>query len=155
MTTKSRDAQRKVELAAIHAGRRSLGWDEDTYRTVLRQLTGKASAADLTVYERAAVLDKMRDLGFKRTRQGYTGRAPRRDGRPTQLDLIRTLWGELAATGALRDPSEPALQAFGERQTGKSRLEWCTPGELRQIIEALKSWAARSRRAAKRQEAES
>lgn len=150
MTKQSRkaetgDPRRKIELAAIHLGKKALGLDEAAYRTVLEQLTGKTSARDLTEAERARVIDKMRGLGFERTRKGYTNRPAREDRRPTQADLIRTLWGEIAAVGALKDASETALQAFGQRMTGKSRIEWCTPSELIVLTEALKAWLARVR----------
>lgn len=133
-----RDPRRSQELKAIHVGRKKLGWDEETYRAALVQLTGKRSSAELTGPERARVLDRMRDLGFQHTKP-----QPPRRPRATQDDKIRALWEELDAMGALRDGSERALQAFVQRQTGKSRIEWCTPQEKNKVIEGLKSWADR------------
>lgn len=131
-------ARRRSELAAIHTRRRELGWDEDTYRTALHELTGKSSAADLTTDERARVLDRMRELG------GGGGKPPTaRRPRVSQVDKARALWAELVTLGALRDPSDAALHSFCDRQTGKSRLEWCTPSELNRVIEGLKAWRAR------------
>lgn len=145
--TPKKDPRRKADLAAIHTGKRALGLDDEAYRALIEDLTGKRSAADLTPAERAHVLDRMRDLGFRRPGRAE---APGRR-RPTQIDKARALWQELDALGALRDAAPAALHAFCERQTGKSRLEWCTPAELNVVIEGLKSWLARERRrAAKR-----
>lgn len=140
------DARRKADLAAIHTGKRALGLDDAEYRGLLEDLTGKRSAADLTAAERHLVLDRMRELGFKRP----DGRRPERR-RPTQIDKARALWAELDAIGALTDASQAALHSFCERQTGKSRLEWCTPAELNLVIEGLKSWLARKRRAVRQE----
>lgn len=140
---KQSDNGRKADLAAIHTGKRMLGLDDADYRHLLEDLTGKRSAADLTATERHLVLDRMRDLGFERP-----DRRPRERRQPTQIDKAGALWRELEALCALKDPSPAALQAFCERQTGKSRLEWCTPHELNLVIEGLKSWLARVRRAA-------
>lgn len=143
------DPRRKAELAAIHTGKRALGLDDTEYRALLEELTGKRSAADLTRAERAHVLDRMRGLGFRPPAGAAADGGLRR---PTQIDKARALWRELEATGALKDPSPAALRAFCERQTGKSRLEWCTPHELNLVIEGLKSWLARVRRAARQAE---
>jgi phage gp16-like protein len=144
-----RDDQRRMELAAIHTGKRALGLDDAAYRGLLGQVTGKSSAADLTGTERARVLDRMRELGFGRA--GKARPAPRERKPATQLDKARALWGELAQLGpvelrVLRDSSEAAFYAFVQRQTGKSRPEWCTPQELNAVIEGLKAWLGRARR---------
>lgn len=141
--------QRRRELAAIHLGKKELGWDDEMYRSVLHQETGKTSAADLSQVERAAVLDRMRELGFRRTRAGASPRRPRPAGSP-QLALAGHLWRELADLGVVRDGSDSALQAFGLRMTGVSRLEWCSPRQLVVVIEALKAWLAREGAAAGR-----
>lgn len=139
--------RRAAELGAIHAGRRALRWDDDTYRATLIQLTGKDSAANLDERERAAVLDRMRELGFKRTGKasGWTGTERGR----TQQGKVRELWAALREAGALRDDSDVALRAFCARQTGRDRLEWCTPVELNKVVEGLKAWLARVRVAAR------
>ena len=130
--------QRQRDLAAIHMGRKSLELDDDTYRLLLEGVTGKRSAGDLGPAERARVLDKMRELGFQR--------APKRRAAPqTHEQKARALWRRLGEQGALRDHSTQAFQSFVERQTGKSRVEWCTPDELNSVIEALKAWLARHR----------
>jgi len=130
-------------LAAIHLGKKQLGWSEDVYRDVVAGVcAGRTrSAGELTSAERARLLDIMREQGFKPTRP-----VRKHDAVPTQADKARELWGDLVALGCLRAGTDAALQAFVERQTGKSRMEWCTPQELNAVIEALKSWLTRERR---------
>lgn len=48
--------QRNSELGKIHAAKRAAGLDDAAYRTVLKDLTGKESAKDLSTEERATVL---------------------------------------------------------------------------------------------------
>jgi phage gp16-like protein len=144
--------RRKAELGVIHQGKKALGWSDETYRDVLHQLTGRTSAADLDDAGRALVMDRMRDLGFARTGRSaeWDGARAAGDDVPPQVLKARALWDQLAAAGALRDASAAALQAFAERQTGKSRLEWCTPKELNSVVEGLKAWLARARAAGRK-----
>lgn len=139
---------RARELAAIHTGRRKLGWDDETYRDVLAQLAGgKRSAKDLTTEERRRVLDRMRDLGFAPVAGKPAGRTRRKPAAEPagQWDLARELWAQLGEVADLKDPSEAGLRRFLERQTKKSRPEWCSPQELNKVVEGLKAWLARER----------
>ena len=134
------DQRRRRDLAAIHTGKKQLHLDDDAYRSMLNSITGKTSAAELSATERGDVLDWMRDQGFH-VQPGRT-----RKPRPTQEQKIRALWAELAVLGVLHESSEGALASFVERQTKKTRMEWCTPVELNAVIEALKSWLRREKR---------
>ena len=136
--------RRKAELGAIHAGKRELGWTEETYRDTLHELTGKSSAGDLDADERAQVLDKMRELGFQRTGRSAAWDGSRAGSKDSpQLRKVRELWIALGATGELRDTSDVALHSFCMRQAGRSRLEWCSAEQLNKVIEGLKAWLAR------------
>ncbi|HEY0155476.1 MAG TPA: regulatory protein GemA [Longimicrobium sp.] len=135
--------RRTAELGAIHACKRALRWDDETYRSALHELTEKTSAADLDAEERALVLNKMRELGAPRTGRSATWSAGRSSTDSPQVRKARELWIALGATGALRDPSDGALHSFCLRQVGRSRLEWCGPEQLVKVIEGLKAWLAR------------
>lgn len=142
--------RRRAELAAIHAGRRALGLEEAEYRALLEGATGKASAADLTGPERTRVLELMRAAGYGRTGRAAAWRARGGGAARTQAELARALWAALCEAGAVRaSRGEAALSAFVERQTGKSRLEWCTPEELNKVIEGLKAWQRRAGKTAR------
>ena len=49
---------RNHRLAAIHLGKKELGLDDDTYRDMLEQVTGKRSAKGLNDDELVAVLKR-------------------------------------------------------------------------------------------------
>jgi Protein of unknown function (DUF1018). len=51
-------------MKAIHTGKKALGWDEETYRTVLARLTGKRSARDCSDAELERMVRYMRSQGF-------------------------------------------------------------------------------------------
>lgn len=128
---------RRAELATIHVARVQLGMSEDHYRDVMHQVTGKRSAADLDWTGRKKLIDHFRKLGFAPKRKATTGLE-------RQLWHIRKLWAELAASGAVRDGGEKALEAHVKRQTGVDRVEWIDPGQASAVIEGLKSWRARA-----------
>ena len=72
---KDTSMRRRAELARIHLQAQQLGLDEDTYRALLRRLTRKESAAELTADERGKVLDFMRQqLGLPRDRRPFPGK---------------------------------------------------------------------------------
>jgi phage gp16-like protein len=128
-------------LGAVHAGKRALGWDEATYRDVLRQVTGKASAKDCTQRELEQLITLMRERGFA----PKAGAPAFKSADRPEVKFIRALWAELAAAGAVTDASEEGLSAFVERQAKVSRLEWCDTPQLRSVLEGLKAWSARVR----------
>lgn len=58
-------ALRIAEIATIKVAIKELGIDDDTYRAMLVQLTGKRSCADLSWQERKRVIDHLKTKGFK------------------------------------------------------------------------------------------
>lgn len=132
------DTRRRALYAKIAVARKQLALAEDTYRDMLADRYGAASAAELTYTEIDDLLAHFKHLGFKPTRK-----AGRRTvaGSP-EAAKARALWISLYHLGVVRDASERALSAFGERQTGKAALQWIR-GDWFKVIEALKDWAAR------------
>lgn len=138
---------RRAAVVKVQIARRDLGLDEDTYRTMLSRITGRASASDCTDAQLGVVLDELKAKGWKpKVVQG--GRtAPR--GRPGRADQpvarkARAMWISLHQLGAVRDPSEAALEAFARRQLGVDRLRWAVASEANALIEALKKMAERA-----------
>lgn len=132
-------AARRRALAALHTGKKQLGWADEVYRNFLEDLTGKRSASELSDAQLADILDAMRAVGFRRT-DGSTAQREQ----PTQLDKARAIWDELAKIGELRTPTEAGFCAYVERMTHRSRPEWCTPEQLSVVIEGLKAWRTRA-----------
>ena len=55
---------RRAMIAKVHLASKQLGLDEDTYRSVLHQVTGHMSAADCSEAELSAVVEHFRARGF-------------------------------------------------------------------------------------------
>lgn len=131
---------KRGQLAVIHIAKEELGLDEGGYREVLRERYRHESAAELTEREAADLIDHFRRLGWRpRQRRG-----PHRPATWRQLGLIRHLWLELAAAGAVEHPEGEALMHFVEHRTGKTQLSRLEVAEASAVIEGLKAWLARS-----------
>lgn len=145
------EEQRRRELAKIHIGAKDLGLGEDAYRALLEGVAGVSSAAALDAAGRRAVLATLRKLGWQPRVKGSPspnpyvpspGEAPAMP----QARKILALWGALERAGKLRNGSPQALRRFVTRTTGVEALEWLTARQANTVIEALKSWLARSPR---------
>lgn len=120
--------RRSRELAAIHAAARELGMDDDSYRAMLWTVARVRSAADLDDAGRRAVLDHLRERGWR----------PRRRHRPRPAEDRAPLLRRVYAL--LDDRPVSYAEAILRHMYGDSapaRLEWCTPQQLRAIVAAL------------------
>lgn len=131
-------ADRQKLLARVHIARKELGLDEDTYRAMLRRLTGKDSARDLTEPELLAVINDCRVRGWKGAAKSR--RAPKNLSGSDRSPQLRKIEALLADAGR---PWEYAQGIAGHMFGGK-RLEFCSPNELRAIITALVKAAKRA-----------
>lgn len=135
------EAQRKRELGHIHQGKAALGWSDDDYRYHLRELTGKASAAELDLAGRRKVLMRMETLGYAPKAAKF---------QPfDQAAKIKWLWRKIGEAGGLRDASPDALLTFVGRSTGAgvSNVKFLPTTEASKVIEALKAMLDRAKRA--------
>jgi phage gp16-like protein len=123
---------RRPLIARVHMARKELALSEDSYRAVLARITGRHSAADLTVPQLLAVITEFERLGLRPRRV--------RSDKP-HVRKIYALWG--AMRPHLTDPSRTALRAFVARQTGVGDPEWLTAAQAARVTEALKSWRRR------------
>ncbi|AUZ82537.1 MULTISPECIES: gp16 family protein [Aeromonas] len=154
--TASNERTRLIRL--VQVGRRSLGLDEETYRELLTQQSGKRSAAELTIQELDKVLLAMKGAGFKPTvKRGVKGGKQKRlspvSGTPVrtaEIGVIRAIWINMAKHGLLRDGSESALNHYVERQTvrlnngiGVAEVAWLSEELAYPVLESLKNWHKR------------
>lgn len=137
--SKAPDARRAM-IAKIHIAKNQLALEDDSYRALLKKITGKESSADLTLAQLEAVL-----LEFKRL--GFAGAKPRRKrgGLPddNQAKKIRALWLNLYHLGELRDPAESALVAYCRRMSGVQAIEWMHAEQFDNVIRGLNGWLER------------
>jgi hypothetical protein len=135
------DKPRLIRL--LHVARRDLQIADDTWRTLLHGLTGKSSSKDCSAAQLERVLGHLKSKGFKIRKPKAA--PPRAERRPldtsAEAKKVRAIWLFLAGIGAVRDPSEGALNAYVLRQAGVDDLRWVR--DMTPVIEGLKAWAAR------------
>lgn len=146
----------REKIALIHVARRDLQLDDDIYRSVLREVAGVGSSAELSLSGFDAVMSRFERLGFKsRTAQagdmaGASGDARQLGDRPgwatsAQLDYIRNLWVQWLG----RD-DEAALARWIENKYHVSALRFLDVVAAQKAIEGLKCMAKRRGAAARR-----
>lgn len=126
-------------IAAIHVAKKELGLDDETYRAMLVQVTGKGSSAKMTEPERQRVLEHFRSRGFKGP---STGARKPLEGR--YAAKLQALWIAGHNLGLVRDRDDRALIAFVKRQTGLDHVRFLRHAEdASKAIEGLKGWLER------------
>ena len=138
-------------IAAIHVLKSKLQLSDDDYRALLRGLTQKTSAKDMSDHERQKVRDHMQGLG---ERMGVVKAAPRRSSAPRSFAAAKAaasprerkvwaLWNQLGRDGVVHNTSATALNAWVERTVHVSALRFANQAQLDTLIEALKAWKTR------------
>jgi len=131
---------RRALLAKVHVAKKVLGLDDDTYRAVLLRVAGETSAAKCSDAQLVALVKEFEAKGF-------TAKAKKPSPRPADHPLAlkaRAMWISLHQLGVVDNPSEPALEAFAQRQLGVAKLQWANQREGNKLIEALKAMAERA-----------
>ncbi|MCH5051166.1 gp16 family protein [Pectobacterium aquaticum] len=130
-------------IKLIHVAKRDRKLDDDTYRQFLVNYAGVNSTRDMTERQLQQVLDAMKQLGFK-----VKSTKPHKiTATDAQSKKIRALWLEMSDAGYVRDSSERAINAYVHRITDVGRLEWLSTDQASRVIESLKQWQARERKA--------
>lgn len=141
-------ADRRKELAAIHAGAKALGLERDTYEAMLWSVARVRSAGDLSFEGRQQVIAHLRARGaFKGHRGGGDGEwawvdRASEDRRP----LLRKIIMQLKAAGRAKAYAE----GIAGRMFHVKKLEFCSPDQLHAIVTALARDANRKGRAHER-----
>lgn len=100
-------------IKLIHIAKHKLRIDEETYRLILRNETGKNSCKEMTIVELMKVFDHFERSGFKRMVKRQ--HSPATSTAKVKHDIalkIRAIWIEMHKAGAIRDGSEDALNSF-------------------------------------------
>lgn len=134
------DRARLIRL--IHVGKGQLKLEDEVYRKLLQSATGITSTTEMRVDQLEDVLERLKKLGFKVRVPKATG-TQRRLAHGAQDRKIRALWLSLHEAGAVRDPSETALNAWVKRETTVDALQWVDSEQAAQLIEKLKMWLKR------------
>lgn len=140
------------QKAVIHVAKAQLGWDDNTYRDVLKAHGGTSSSVNLSYAGFLQVMRHAKKCGFKNRRQKAEDRGQKKSqskckkydnlghrpgfAMPSQLRKIEARWREAA-----RDPSDQALRSFLKNQFGIGRLEWVKETHVTPILSVIKSMA--------------
>lgn len=142
MKVGSRDP-RNTQLARIHMGKKALGLDEDTYRSLLVRVSGMSSSAKMTAVQRNAVIAEMTRLGFKEEdRQARRRRFP---GRPANVDQVPLLQKVEALLTDAKRPWSYA-HAMADRMFKTNKVQWLRHDQLHSLVSALQVDANRKKK---------
>lgn len=144
------EAERVRLIRLVHVAKRDLKMPEDDYREVLRTASGGRadSSAEMTIPELDKAMShfKLR-CGFKVRTKGNSRLAKptpaRRLADDPEARKIRALWLLLHDLGAVKNPSEAALNGYVKRLTKVDDLHWINGKQAERLIETLKKWALR------------
>lgn len=117
---------RRSLMAKLHIARKDLRLDEDTYRAMLENLTGKRSAADCTDRQLVMLVAALRKRGW-------------RDSRPKGPKVRPEFEEALGKINALRlDTKKPwtYVESIAKRMYGVG-LSWLDGEQLRGVITAM------------------
>ena len=148
--------RRRAELAKIHLAATQLGMDtsdkglNSEYRAMLFSVAGERSAAKLDDQGRRAVLEHLRNCGFKATPRKRVAQHP---GTPHNIDREAMLQKIEAYLADMKLPWA-YVDAIAKQQTGIARVAWLrkyedlkgiiaalhVEQEKRQMLEALDEW---------------
>ncbi|MFZ4221478.1 gp16 family protein [Enterobacter ludwigii] len=122
-------------IKVIHTGKKSLGWDDETYRAVLARVTGKRSARDCSESELESVVLYMRGQGFAPV--ANHGR------RPKVAAAKKAILGKIEALLADADRQWGYAEGIADKMFGQSKLEWLDVKQLSAVMNALQYNAKR------------
>jgi phage gp16-like protein len=145
-TTANAESLRKQQLARIHMAKSQLRMDDDTYRCLLRRVTGQDSSAKMSTDQRNAVIAELTRLGFKdRPRKDgkrvFKGE-PKNSDRDAVMSKIRALLTDSGREWAY-------AHAMAKHMFKSDRLEWLKPDQLRKLMVALQVDANRRKKDSK------
>jgi phage gp16-like protein len=131
-------------LAKIHLAKKQLALTDDSYRDVLRRITGLDSARAMRPDQLDAVLKEFARLGWKPKPARKLSDSP-------QVRMIHAVWKDIVALQGHGNAA--SLRAFVRRQTrtedhpdGIDSPEFLKGAMAERVLEGLKGWRARLRR---------
>ncbi|MCH4295596.1 regulatory protein GemA [Shewanella sp. 3B26] len=148
---------RKRLMQLINIAKGKLLLDEDTYRSLLKGITGKDSLRAMGLHELETVLEVLKQKGFKPHKGEGRQTTARRLSKPSGhsklalIDRIVAVWITMGHHLVITDPSEAALDAYVRRMTSKANgvgmgvdsVRWLDEVQAVKVLESLKNWHKR------------
>lgn len=128
--------RRRKQLAAIHAAKRTLGLDNETYRDLLERVSATVgpavrSAGHLNAGQIHAVLEELKRLGGLKPSPKTKGKPANFEQLPEMITKVEALLADMKLPWSYAD-------AIAMRQFRIQRVAWCRKeDQLRSIIAAL------------------
>lgn len=122
-------------LAQIHIAKKALALEEDDYRAVLKRVTGRSSAKDLSEAQRLRVVTEFKRLGWEPTKQGGSFRPASNKGYVRKLFALAK---SLDVLGYWSAPYKDALRSFVKNRCDVDDPEWLSYDQATPLIKALK-----------------
>ncbi len=132
---------RNMMLAKIHIAKKDLGMDDDTYREMLFNVTGKNSCSKMTDAQLRAVLQHLKSVGFKTKKKGHPGRPKNMDSEASRAKQLQKIEAYLADSGL---PWAYA-DALAKKICKVDKIIWVDADQLYKIITALEYNARRTK----------
>lgn len=148
----AKPASRNNDLAAIHIAQKALGLSKEDAEYLKIGITGKASAADMTLPQRRmllAHLSRLQAIKDGQPKPAYRGarrsleRSPG-DQQDARWSKARALWALLAQAGVVKLDTDAALTSYVKRQTGMEAWRFLNGYQVNTVIESLKRWCLRA-----------
>ncbi|MFU2132119.1 gp16 family protein [Gallibacterium anatis] len=147
-------------IQLIHIAKHKLRIDEETYRLILCNETGKNSCKEMNITELMKVFDHFEQAGFKRTAKRQHSPASQKAKVKHNIALkIRAIWIEMHKAGIIRDGSEDALNSFVRNVVNPILQQQDKPLVLNVqsldyklgtiVLERLKKWQQRTQKEVK------
>jgi len=135
----SHAAYRQKMLSKIHIGKKQLGLDDDVYRDVLAQATGKRSCKDMDDGELAAVLNLLQQKGF-----GANGGAKAYQRTPLHFAEHGAMMRKIGALLTQTGKSWAYAHGIARKMFGVETVQRCDGEQMRKVLAALNYQARRT-----------
>ena len=131
-------SNRQKMLSKIHIGKKQLGLDDDVYRDVLAQATGKRSCKDMDDGELAAVLNLLQQKGF-----GVDVDAKAYQRTPLHFAEHGAMMRKIGALLTQTGKSWAYAHGIARKMFGVETVQRCDAEQMRKVLAALNYQARR------------
>lgn len=132
-------SNRQKMLSKIHIGKKQLGLDDDVYRDVLAQATGKRSCKDMDDGELAAVLNLLQQKGF-----GADVDAKAYQRTPLHFAEHGAMMRKMGALLTQTGKSWAYAHGIARKMFGVETVQRCNGEQMRKVLAALNYQARRT-----------
>ena len=140
-------------IQLIHIAKAQLQLPDDVYRSILQDKGSQASCSKMNIKQLEAVLEHLKDSGFKVKKKSKSNRDRPKLSRSVapESHKIRAIWLTMADQGFVRERSEKALDTYISRMLNRKTLgenisfhcQFLNPQQAYKVLEILKNWHKR------------